>query len=86
MRKAKAPADDSTRVEISADSVVIEAAAGLDAVTAKALALWRDTHPAQVETATTAVGFAIVSDPVSSPLLPPEAVLPHRLQPDVETE
>jgi len=79
------------RVEISAagHNIVLESAGGLNAVASCGLQLWRDVHsaagPAGEEEAFS-VGFAHVSEPVRSPLLPPEAELPHRLQPDGDSE
>ena len=74
----------TVRVEITASShaIVLEGPGELDTVTARALALWRDvrTDSGEDSAAAFTVGFAAVSEPVHSPLMGPEAELPHRLQ------
>jgi hypothetical protein len=50
----------------------------LNTVAKKALELWQATDSPAGHTPADAVGF-VVSDPYTSPLMPPEVVLPHRV-------
>lgn len=73
-----------SRVEIllGPHQVVVEAAAALETVTAAALRLWRDTtDPATAGEPLGFTGAAIVSDPVSQPLMGLEIPLPSQLNP-----
>lgn len=81
------------RVEIDSGghSIVVESPGGLEAVAGRAVQLWRDVRaiggPTAADDGSFSTGFTYVSEPVHTPLLPPEAELPVRLQPDdAETE
>lgn len=69
-----------TRVEISAagHQVVIEAVGPVDTIARKALDLWRKTDNPAAARSADVVGFT-ATDPFSSPLMPPEVALPHRV-------